>query len=88
VYFFFNESNETQTRTVTLPGLCQVQTWDATSGTIQPLDGVTQVLVGWSAIGDRGTMPPPKGVTKEASHVLVPLTLTNYEARIIVLKKF
>ena len=59
-----------------------------TSGAMSPLDGVTQVLVGWSAVGDHGTIQPPKGVTVERDHVLVPLTLTNYEARIIVLKKF
>ena len=91
VYFFFNESNETRTRTVTLtlPGIItQVQTWDAASGTIQPLAGVTQaLLVGWHSGGDRGTIQPPKGVTEEANHVIVPLTLTNYEARFIVLKK-
>jgi hypothetical protein len=65
VYFFFNESNETQSRTAMLAGSGQAQVWDATSGTIQPLDGATQV----------------------AGSVTVPLTLTNYEARIIVLKK-
>jgi hypothetical protein len=65
VYFFFNESNETQSRTVTLAGTGQAQVWDAASGTIQPLDGATQ----------------------EAGSVTVPLTLTNYEARIVVLKK-
>jgi hypothetical protein len=42
VYFFFNESNETQTRTATLAGTGQVSVWDAASGTIHPLDGVTQ----------------------------------------------
>ena len=40
VYFFFNESTETQTRTATLAGTGQVQVWDAASGKIQPLEGV------------------------------------------------
>ena len=39
VYFFFNESNETQTRTATLAGSGQAEVWDAASGKIQPLDG-------------------------------------------------
>ena len=39
VYFFFNESDQPQTRTVTLVGTGQVQVWDATSGTIYPLAG-------------------------------------------------
>ena len=39
VYFFFNESNQTQSRTVTLDGTGQVQVWDATSGSIQALAG-------------------------------------------------
>jgi hypothetical protein len=43
VYFFFNESNETQTRTVTLAGSGKVvEIWDAATGTIHPLDGATQ----------------------------------------------
>jgi hypothetical protein len=65
VYFFFNQSNETQTRTATLAGSGQVSVWDAASGTIHLLDGVTQT----------------------AASVTVPLTLTNYEARFIVIKK-
>jgi hypothetical protein len=40
VYFFFNESPETQSRTATLAGSGQVQVWDATDGTIHPLAGV------------------------------------------------
>ena len=40
VYFFFNESNQAQTRTATLAGRGQVQVWDATRGTIHPLAGV------------------------------------------------
>jgi hypothetical protein len=65
VYFFFNESNETQSRTVTLAGTGQAQVWDAARGTIQPMEGVTEA----------------------ANSVTVPLTLANYEARIIVLKR-
>jgi hypothetical protein len=42
VYFFFNESNQAQSRTVTLAGNGQVQVWDATRGTIQPLAGVAK----------------------------------------------
>ncbi len=42
VYFFFNESNETQTRTATLAGTGRVQVWDATRGTIHPLAGVAE----------------------------------------------
>ncbi len=40
VYFFFNESNRTVTRTATLAGRGAVQVWDATSGAIHPLAGV------------------------------------------------
>jgi hypothetical protein len=65
VYFFFNESDQLQSRTATLAGTGQVQVWDAASGTIHPLDGVTQA----------------------AGRVAVPLALTNYEARFIVLKR-
>jgi hypothetical protein len=65
VYCFFNESNETQSRTATLAGTGKVQVWDAASGTIQPL----------------------AGVTKAAGSVTVALTLTNHEARFIVLKR-
>jgi hypothetical protein len=39
-YFFFNESNATQTRTATLTGSGKAEIWDATSGKIQSLDGV------------------------------------------------
>ena len=65
VYFFFNESDQPQSRTATLAGTGQIQVWDAASGTIHPLDGVTQA----------------------AGKVAVPLALTNYEARFIVLKR-
>jgi alpha-L-rhamnosidase len=65
VYFFFNESDQPQLRTVTLAGTGQVQVWDAASGMIHQLDGVTQA----------------------AGRVAVPLALTNYEARFIVLKR-
>ena len=40
VYFVFNESAQTQTRTATLNGVGQVQVWDAGNGTIHPLTGV------------------------------------------------
>ncbi|HWA09538.1 MAG TPA: glycosyl hydrolase [Opitutaceae bacterium] len=40
VYFFFNESKETLTRTATIAGQGQVQVWDATTGIIHPLTGV------------------------------------------------
>ena len=46
VYFFFNESDQAQTRTATLAGSGQVQVWDATSGTIHPADGVTKAAGG------------------------------------------
>jgi hypothetical protein len=65
VYFFFNESGETQSRTATLAGTGPAEIWDAMSGTIHPLDAITSA---------------PGSVT-------LPLTLTNYEARFIVLKK-
>jgi len=40
VYYFFNESADTQSRVATLAGTGVVQVWDATSGTIHPLAGV------------------------------------------------
>jgi hypothetical protein len=42
VYFFFNESNQTQSRTATLAGNGVVQVWDATRGTIHPLAGTAR----------------------------------------------
>jgi len=63
VYFFFNESNEPQSRMARLAGTGPVQIWDASSGKMQPLEGAG----------------------KAAGTVSVPLTLTNYEARIIVI---
>jgi hypothetical protein len=63
VYFFFNESNEPQSRTARLAGTGPVQIWDASSGKMQPLEGAG----------------------KAAGTVSVPLTLTNYEARIVVI---
>ena len=39
VYFFFNESDATQSRTAALAGRGDVQVWDATSGKIHPLAG-------------------------------------------------
>jgi alpha-L-rhamnosidase len=41
VYFFFNESNQTQTRTATLAGNGQAQVWDAASGTIHKMTDAT-----------------------------------------------
>jgi hypothetical protein len=45
LYFFFNESDQPQTRTATLAGTGQVQVWDATSGTMQALAGATASAV-------------------------------------------
>jgi hypothetical protein len=42
IYFFFNESDETQARTATLAGNGQVQVWDATTGKISPLAGAAK----------------------------------------------
>ncbi|MGA2061342.1 MAG: glycosyl hydrolase [Thermoguttaceae bacterium] len=42
VYFFFNESDQAQSRTATLAGSGQVQVWDAASGTIHPVAGVAK----------------------------------------------
>jgi hypothetical protein len=39
VYFFFNQSKDSQTRTVTLAGSGQAEVWDAATGKISPLDG-------------------------------------------------
>ncbi len=39
VYFFFNEYNDAQTRTVTLVGAGQVTIWDAASGEDSPRGG-------------------------------------------------
>ena len=39
VYFFFNESNQIQTRDATLAGSGRAEVWDAASGKIHPLDG-------------------------------------------------
>ncbi|MCX6238010.1 MAG: glycosyl hydrolase [Bacteroidia bacterium] len=39
IYFFFNESDQTQSRTATLTGKGQTQVWDAISGKIEPLKG-------------------------------------------------
>jgi hypothetical protein len=41
VYFFFNESDQPQSRTVTLAGKGQAQVWDAADGTIKTLEGAT-----------------------------------------------
>jgi hypothetical protein len=39
VYFFFNESNQAQTRTATLFGKGQVQVWNPSTGKIQAMEG-------------------------------------------------
>ncbi len=44
VYFFFNESNQVQTRTATLAGTGDVQVWNANNGTIHPLAGVAKAM--------------------------------------------
>jgi hypothetical protein len=41
VYFFFNESDQPQSRTATIAGNGQAQVWDATTGLIHPLAGIT-----------------------------------------------
>ena len=41
LYFFFNESDQNQSRTATVAGSGQVQVWDADSGKIAPLSGAT-----------------------------------------------
>ncbi len=42
VYFFFNESDQAQTRTATLAGSGEVQVWDAANGTIHPAAGAAK----------------------------------------------
>lgn len=39
IYFFFNESDQVQTRKATLAGSGKTQVWDAASGSISPLTG-------------------------------------------------
>jgi hypothetical protein len=63
VYFFFNESDQTQTRTATLAGTGSVQVWDAGSGAMHSLAEVAPA----------------------AGSAVVPLSLTNHEARFIVI---
>jgi hypothetical protein len=41
VYFFFNESNQRQSRTAVLAGGGQPQVWDAGAGTVHPMTGAT-----------------------------------------------
>lgn len=48
------------------------------------LAGTGQAQV-WDATD--GTIHPPAGAKETADSVIVPLTLTNYEARFIVLKR-
>jgi hypothetical protein len=41
VYFFFNESNQKQSRTATLAGSGEAQVWDAGTGIVRPMSGAT-----------------------------------------------
>jgi hypothetical protein len=62
VYFFFNESNQAQSRTATLVGTGQVQVWDATTGTIHPLAGVAKAA---------GTVAVPLALAPQESRFIV-----------------
>ena len=41
LYFFFNEGNQAQSRTATIAGLGQAQTWDLNTGEIHAISGAT-----------------------------------------------
>ena len=41
MYFFFNESNQEQSRTATIAGRGQAQVWDLATGEIHPIAGAT-----------------------------------------------
>ena len=41
MYFFFNESNKSESRTATVAGRGQAQSWDLATGEIHPLSGAT-----------------------------------------------
>ncbi|MGD0382951.1 MAG: glycosyl hydrolase [Thermoguttaceae bacterium] len=62
VYFFFNESDQTQERTVTLAGNGQVQVWDAITGKINPLAG---------AIKAQGSSAVPLSLASHESRFIV-----------------
>ena len=62
VFFLFNESNQTQTRTATLAGNGQVQVWDASDGTIHPLAGVAKAA---------GTVAVPLTLAPQEARLLV-----------------
>lgn len=62
VYFFFNESAQTQARTATLVGTGQVQIWDAADGTIHPLAGVAKAA---------GTVDVPLMLAAQEARVIV-----------------
>jgi hypothetical protein len=66
VYFFFNESNQAQSRTATLVGTGQVQVWDATTGTVHPLTGVTKAS---------GTVAVPLSLAPQEGRLIVIGTL-------------
>ena len=41
MYFFFNESNQAESRKATIAGRGKAQAWDLATGEIHPLDGAT-----------------------------------------------
>ena len=62
LYFFFNESDQPQTRTATVFGTGRAQVWDAASGTIQPVAGAT---------GGRGSVAVPLNLGPQESCFIV-----------------
>lgn len=66
VYFFFNESNQTQSRTATLNGTGHVQVWDATTGTIHP-------LASWAKVESTSNVPLTLGPQESRFIVIGPL---------------
>jgi len=62
VYFFFNESSQTVTRTATLSGTGQVQVWDAVTGKIQPLADVPKAA---------GSVPVPLTLASHETRFIV-----------------
>jgi len=41
MYFFFNESNQPESRIATIAGRGQAQAWDLATGEIHPISGAT-----------------------------------------------